>query len=150
MKQRVDNLVLMALIVLLCAGCSTFSHEWKTASQETALPEGLKGRWEGTWVSDVNGHTDELKCVTKQNTDGTYRARFHAKYRKVLSFGYTVALTAQPRDGGFIFQGSADLGWYAGGLYHYEGRADATNLTSTYTCKYDHGTFHMGRVGSGV
>ena len=38
-----------------------------------------------------------------------------------------------------------NLGWLAGGVYHYEGRADATNFFSTYTSKYDHGTFQMTR-----
>ena len=41
--------------------------------------------------------------------------------------------------------GSFWLGFLAGGVYHYEGHADATNYFSTYSCKYDHGTFQMSR-----
>ena len=90
-------------------------------------------------------HTDQLRCVITKNDDGTYRARFHAKYHQVLNFGYTALLKAEPATNGFTFNGQAELGWIAGGIYHYQGTADATNFYSTYSCKYDHGTFHMAR-----
>lgn len=135
------------LCVALC-GCTTFNHEWNAAGAHPPAPD-LRGRWQGVWVSDVNGHTDELRCVIEPKAEGTYRARFHAKYRKVFSFGYTVVLTVQPQGNGFAFRGDANLGWYAGGLYHYEGRADATNFVATYSCKYDHGTFRLARPYTG-
>jgi hypothetical protein len=96
-------------------------------------------------LSDINHHTGELRCVVTKREDGMYRARFHAKYNKVLSFGYTVPLKVEPAADGFHFSGEADLGWLAGGVYHYDGHADTTNFFSTYSCKYDHGTFKMGR-----
>jgi hypothetical protein len=130
----------------LLSGCTSFNHEWKAAAaSESDSAKGLQGRWQGVWVSDVTGHTDLLRCVIEPKPDGKYRARFHAKYKKVLSFGYTVLLAAEPDGDGFTFKGDANLGWYAGGLYHYEGRANATNFHSTYLCKYDHGTFRMER-----
>jgi hypothetical protein len=93
----------------------------------------------------VNGHTDSLRCVITQEEPGTYRARFHAKYQKVFTFGYTVLLKTEPEDRAIRFQGEANLGWLAGGVYKYQGHADATNFFSTYSCKYDHGTFRMSR-----
>ena len=101
----------------------------------------LQGRWEGTWLSDANQHTGALRCVVTQKSDGSWRARFHATYNKALSFGYTVTLKVEPSTNAFKFSGDANLGWYAGGVYHYEGHADDTNFFSTYSCKYDHGTF---------
>jgi hypothetical protein len=150
LKIQLRALLPVFLAAVLSGGCNTFNHEWKTAAAEPALDSSLQGRWQGVWVSEVTGHTDELKCVIERNADGTYRARFHAKYHQVLSFGYTVSLKVQSSGDGFTFEGDANLGWYAGGIYHYEGRADATNFHSTYSCKYDHGTFQMGRVGSGA
>jgi len=132
-------------LLLLCCSCTTFDHQWNAAPTESGPGTDLRGRWQGVWASDVTGHTDELRCVIQPATNGAYQARFHAKYRKVLSFGYTVLLTAQPEGNGFTFQGNANLGWYAGGLYRYEGRADTTNFHSIYSCKYDHGTFQMER-----
>ena len=45
----------------------------------------------------------------------------------------------------FHFSGEADLGYLAGGVYHYDGHADGTNFFSNYSSKYDHGTFQMTR-----
>jgi hypothetical protein len=130
---------------LFLAGCSSFSHDWDKAAKQPAPSDGLQGRWQGVWLSDVNQHTGELRCVVTKQDDGTYRARFHAKYNRVLSFGYTVPLKVEPATNGFKFSGEANLHWYAGGIYHYEGQVDATNFFSTYSCKYDHGTFKMTR-----
>jgi len=131
--------------LLLAGGCTTFDHDWtKTAARP--VPTGsLLGRWEGTWLSEVNGHNGNLRCVITQNRDGTYQARFHAIYQKVLGFGYTVQLNVTETNGGFQFSGKANLGWWAGGVYHYEGQAQATRFFSTYRCKSDHGTFQMTR-----
>ena len=82
--------------------------------------------------------------MTKRDAQ-TYLARFHAKYKKVLSFGYTAPLNVQQQRDRYGFSGEANLGWYAGGRYSYEGFATPTNFVSTYQCKSDHGTFQMGR-----
>jgi hypothetical protein len=124
-------------------GCSTFNRDWKAAA--TAPASGIQGRWAGTWRSEVNGHTDQLRCLMTCPEEGSCQARFHAKYQKIFSFGYTVALQVTPQDGIFKFKGDANLGWYAGGAYHYEGTVSATNFFATYRCKQDHGTFQMAR-----
>ena len=108
----------------------------------------IAGRWQGIWLSESTGHTDRLRCLMVKQADGSYRARFHAKYRKIFSFGYTVPLQVEAVSERFKFQGEADLGWYAGGHYHYEGEASLTNFSSTYRCPSDHGTFEMTRPGS--
>ena len=131
--------------LLLGSGCRTFNHDWKVAAANPAAATGLEGLWQGVWVSEVNGHTGRLRCVVTKGGDEAYRARFKAKYQKVLSFGYTVPLEVERTEGEFRFQGEADLGWLAGGVYRYDGRAGLTNFFSTYSCKYDHGTFRMGR-----
>jgi hypothetical protein len=139
------------LLALLClflgtAGCSSFNHDWKAAAR-SAPPDSLEGRWEGTWHSDVNDHKNQLLCLITRQTNGVFSARFHAKYRKVFtwSFNYTVPLSVRQRGDAFLFEGEADLGWYAGGHYVYMGNASATNFFSTYRCNYDHGTFQMNR-----
>ena len=79
-------------------------------------------------------------------SEGQYEARFHAKYRKVLSFGYTATLVGSKTNGTFYFSGEADLGKLAGGVYRYKGEVSATNFFSTYRCKYDHGIFQLKRL----
>jgi hypothetical protein len=148
LKSRTTNIISRILLLptlLFAGGCTSFNHDWKKAAAQTPPPGSMEGRWQGVWLSDVNHHTGELRCVVTKRDDGTYRARYHAKYNKVLSFGYTVALKVVPEANGFHFNGDANLGWYAGGVYHYDGHADGTNFFSTYSCKFDHGTFKMER-----
>ncbi len=103
------------------------------------------GRWQGSWQSEVNGHHGRLRCLVTRDGNGGYQACFHANYLKVFSFGYTVPLAVQETDGAFRFQGEADLGRLAGGMFNYEGQATPTNFFSTYQARKDHGTFRMIR-----
>ncbi|MBM3831745.1 MAG: hypothetical protein FJ403_00420 [Verrucomicrobia bacterium] len=132
-------------LLLLAGGCSTFNRDWKRAAANPVPANDIQGRWDGRWLSEVNGHNGRLRCLVSQSSPGKYEARFHAKYRKILSFGYTVVLNVQRTNDLFTFQGEADLGWLAGGQYFYSGRATPTNFFSTYRSKHDHGIFEMTR-----
>jgi len=145
MKTMFLRLAGLASALLLLAGCSGFQGQWDKTLAAPGATTGLQGPWQGIWRSDASGHTDVLRCLVTRDPGGAYRARFHAKYHKVLTFGYTVPLTVQQTNDTYLFQGSADLGWMAGGVYHYDGRASLTNFSSTYSCKYDHGVFEMSR-----
>ena len=142
---RTISLALLGVLPFISGGCTSFDHDWQKSARDNPAPSDLQGRWTGTWVSEVNGHTDSLRCVVTKKEDGNYKARFLARYHKILSFGYTVTLKVQTTNNKFTFSGDANLGWLKGGLYHYEGHATTTNYSSTYRCKYDHGTFQMGR-----
>ena len=107
--------------------------------------DGIEGAWQGRWMSEANGHNGNLRCLVVKTNDGTYLARFHAKYEKILSFGYTVPFKAERSAGEFRFSGEANLGRLAGGVYRYDGHADGTNFFSNYSSKYDQGTFQMKR-----
>ena len=133
------------LLALLLSGCSSFDRQWKQASAQPAPGADILGRWQGTWKSDASGHNDPLRCLITRTDQGEYQARFHAKYHTVLTFGYTVKLQVTQSGENFQFRGDANLHWWAGGMYDYEGKATATNFFSTYRCKYDHGTFQMTR-----
>ena len=134
-----------AMLLLGGAGCSTFNRDWKTSEQTVAQTNDIQGRWEGTWLSQTKGHHGSLRCLLTRETDYQYEARFHATYWKVFRFGYAVQLIATPADGAYQFRGDADLGWLAGGTYHYEGTVTPTNFFSTYRAAGDHGIFQMHR-----
>lgn len=142
-RSFVSFVVLAGL--LLAGGCTTFNHEWADASNTPVPTNSLLGRWEGTWSSEVNAHNGNLRCLITPNKDGTYNARFHAIYRKVIGFGYAVPLELTETNGAFEFSGHANLSWWAGGVYCYEGHGQKADFFSTYRCKYDHGTFQMTR-----
>jgi hypothetical protein len=132
------------LFVLLC-GCSSFNRDWRRTGDQPVPPDSMSGRWEGYWLSDANAHTGKLRCIVTHQTNEIFAARFRATFLKVLHFGYTAPLQVVRRDGGWQFQGEADLGLVAGGVYRYEGNATTTNFHSTYSSKYDRGVFEMHR-----
>jgi hypothetical protein len=143
----------LVIVIVAGSGCSSFQREWKksppsalASSTDTGL--AIAGRWEGTWQSTHNGHNGALRCIVRPLSKDVYSARFHAKYRRLLNlrFGYTALLKVTTEPPRSTFRGEADLGWYAGGVYQYEGHVEGTNFTSTYSCKYDQGTFRMTRV----
>ncbi len=136
---------LLIATVVLGTGCAGFKRDWNAAIRNPPGEADLQGRWEGKWLSDATGHSGKLRCVVTKTAPDLYRARFHAKYQKILSFGYTVPLTTERTGNGFTFRGEANLGWWAGGVYSYEGKADATNFFARYSSKHDHGTFQMAR-----
>ena len=145
-------LSLLAPALLLClglTGCCSFQRDWKSAARVPVAADDIQGRWEGTWLSDRNGHTDQLRCLLTKTEAGVYQARFRAKYEKIFTFSYTVPLQVTQTAARWEFQGDANLGWYAGGRYHYEGQATPTNFFSTYRCPSDHGTFRLARPASG-
>ena len=131
--------------VLFVCGCSTFERDWRNAALAPIAPGSVEGRWEGHWKSEVNGHTGKLRCLLTKQDETRCEARFKATYWKVLRFTYTATLAGEERDGAWRFNGSADLGKAAGGVYRYEGQATATNFHSTYRSEYDHGVFEMRR-----
>lgn len=133
------------LPLLLACGCSSFNRDWKRAAQQPVQSDSIEGRWEGKWLSEVNGHTGKLRCLLTRENEGHCSARFRATYAKILRFGYKVSLAIQRHYGGWEFNGEENLGKLAGGVYYYEGHATPTNFFSTYRSKYDHGIFEMRR-----
>lgn len=145
MNRAIGTLILGAACLAL-AGCSSFNKEWRQAAESTLGSGELAGAWEGRWISDVNGHHGNLRCIMTQTATNRYDARFRAKYKKILSFEYTVPLRVAQDGSSYRFEGSADLGKLAGGLYTYQGAASAGTFFSTYDSKSDHGKFDMRRV----
>ncbi len=132
-----------AVAALLC-GCSSFNRDWKKAACLNATGT-IEGRWEGSWTSQPSGHSDNLRCLLEKVSKESYRARFDSTYKKILHFKTVVILHGTETNSVFNFRGEAKLPWWAGGVYHYDGKGDSTNLFSTYRSKYDHGTFQMRR-----
>jgi len=138
----------LGLLVVALTGCSSFGREWRATARQPAPVADISGRWEGVWVSEVSGHRGRLRAILTPETNQVWRARFHARYAGLLTFGYTVRLhTTAVADGEVRFEGEADLGKLAGGVYTYAGRANTTNFFATYQSRDDHGRFELRRPG---
>ncbi len=144
MKNSLVKLFLSLLAGVFVSGCSTFQRDWRAASKEVPR-DSIEGPWAGTWKSDASSHSDKLRCLLRKIGDGKYEARFHAKYKKVLSFKYTALFEGVNTNEVFSFSGKADLGTLAGGVYHYKGEISPRSFFATYNSKYDHGTFTLER-----
>ena len=138
------RLFLLLTAVVMAAGCSTFNRDWKAAAAKPQ-PNSVEGAWDGSWLSDANQHSGGLRCIMERISDESYRARFDSTYRKILHFKSTVVLNGKMTNGIFHFDGVAELPKWAGGIYRYKGHASPTNFFSTYSNKYDLGTFQMTR-----
>lgn len=146
-RQGIHLLLIGGMMVMLGTGCSGFHRAWKQelSSKEIYSKSEMKGAWEGEWISDSNGHRGRLRCLVKKNEDGTYTTWYHAKYKKILSFAYSVDVEASILPEGYHFKGKANLGKLAGGMYHYEGNVSDGIFNADYKSKFDYGTFKMNR-----
>jgi hypothetical protein len=122
-----------------------FRREWKRYDA-ASRGGGIEGRWQGEWISEVNGHHGELKGAITKSPPAGYKSVFQATFSKILHVCYEVVLSAREQEDAVELEGQADLGRLAGGVYRYKGRASPERFDCSYECKYDHGTFRMKRV----
>ena len=136
-------------LALFSSGCSTFNHDWKVAAQNAQPVHDITGAWDGSWLSDVNGHHGRLRSLMAANGPADYTARFKARFWKIFTAGYTVRLQARHETNQpWQLEGEENLGKLAGGWYHYSAVATPEMFRSTYSNKYDHGTFELKRPKS--
>jgi hypothetical protein len=111
------HVILTGWIVMTVTGMFRLSSRLETGIiKKHILPDKhIEGAWEGEWISDTNGHHGRLRCLVTENKDGTYTTWYHAKYKKILGFAYSVNVDATPAPQGYSFKGEADLGKLAGG-----------------------------------
>lgn len=140
------RLALSALVLSLLTSCgSEFRSAWKKAG----TTQGVEGRWEGTWLSAVNGHHGTLRCVVSEptNAKGDHDFFYRATWKSILSGSYKAVHQVQAKkDGSYVFKGDHVMPEWAGGKYHYEGTIKGDEFDAFYKCAIDHGTFTMKRV----
>jgi len=134
------------VLALVTTGCSTFNREWKEATTHPPVANEISGRWEGSWRSEKNRHTGELRCMITKAGNNRFRAHYKATYWKCLRFSYITTLRVEKvSEDVHRFDGTADLGWWGGGIYRCQGYATPTNFTAIYKSRHDHGIFQMKR-----
>jgi hypothetical protein len=121
-----------------------FERTWRRY-ENRSVAGSIEGRWRGEWISTENGHRGALRCIITCEKPGTYAAIFHATYARVLKVCYRVILRGCETYQSVALQGEADLGWFAGGRYHYSGTATPSQFQCRYECKYDKGNFSLHR-----
>lgn len=144
--------VLFCAVLLALAGCAgpAFNRDWKQAVAEWesgSAKEPVAGPWTGAWLSGMNQHTGELRCLISpvDGSEDLYRFRYRATWKKVLSGGFKVEFPVTPDvKGGYVFAGEHDLGMF--GAFEHRGRIHGDEFSATYQSSLgDHGTFEMER-----
>jgi hypothetical protein len=145
-KSRSNPLRLVAhMLAAVFNSRAIFHREWKRYASAGAT-DPVAGRWTGEWISEHNGHRGQLKCVLLRAPPEAYRACFHASYSWLFRVAYVTTLKAVRQDGAFVLTGEENLGSLAGGVYRCEGRITGAQFECKYSCKYDHGLFHLSRL----
>ena len=144
-RKMVVGVSLLGFAVLF-SGCSTLYHQkWKRVPVEFESANGLTGRWEGTWVSDVNQHQGRLRCIVSDDSKGEYDLHFWATW-SLFSGSYHLTAPVTQTNNVYRFRGSKNLGALAGGEYRFEGVIDGQEFQAAYTSAKDHGRFLLQRV----
>lgn len=136
------------VLALTSCGAASYSRGFRTASSNfTRPPLNAHGPWEGTWKSDVNGHTGPLWCIVQpsQERPGHYDFRYRAGWG-VLRFGdYTHTTPGRlASDGSLKLSGSMVLpGGF--GTYEVDGRITRDTFEATYRSSADHGSMTLRR-----
>lgn len=137
------RLAFAALLLCLPSCGSAFRQAWKHAPTS----QGIEGKWEGTWLSAVNGHTGTLKCVvTASPKAGEHEFFYRATWKKILSGSYKAVHHVEKKDSTLVFKGDHQMPDWAGGKYHYEGTVKGDEFSACYECAMDRGTYTMKRV----
>jgi hypothetical protein len=151
---------LLMVSLVAAGGCSTFSKDYDAAvasSEAGVAAPSITGPWEGEWRSK-GGHQGRLRAILSvdpvSNLPGSlgspypqnYLARFEAKFWKIFTAHYDVTLrVVHQADQAVKLSGAQDLGWLAGGKYHYEATVTPEQFDTAYDSRVDTGEFHMRR-----
>jgi hypothetical protein len=145
----------LALATALASCSIGYDRDWKAAAATDATrnPKNLEGAWTGTWKSNHDGHTGNLRAiVTKLPTTAgkpeRYNFRYHATWANILSGTINAEHEAVPvgkkKDGIVTLSGEKDLG-RLGGVYGFTGVASPIEFKADYKSKLDKGVFEMKR-----
>jgi hypothetical protein len=138
------RLALVAISLVCLPSCGTaFRKAWNHAPAS----QGVEGKWEGTWLSAVNGHTGTLKCVVSAPTGkGDHEFFYRATWKKILSGSYKAVHHVEKKGGSHVFKGDHQMPDWAGGKYHYEGTVKGDEFSACYESAMDRGSYMMRRV----
>ena len=148
---RIAGIGLLAAFLSSCAG--GFDRDWNEAvaayeAEGAPADAPFVGPWTGTWLSHLNEHTGDLRCLVspvEAGSETTYEFRYHATWGDFFSGGYRADYEVTP-DGkrGYQVKGAKDLGLF--GSFDHEGWIRGDSFESTYASdKGDHGVFELKR-----
>jgi hypothetical protein len=147
MKRIAHTALLLATMALASCSSPGYKREWNAALQTaTASTERPIGCWQGTWVSEVNGHSGKLRCVVTPASAG-YRFNYQATWAKFFTGEFSIICPATKTGSTkWKVMGSKDLGASMGGTFTHAATITEDQIDAVYNSKIDHGTMKLKRV----
>ena len=155
---------LLLVAFLAATGCCSFSSRWnELAAAPPAPTAGDVSLWEGTWLSDHNGHNGKLRCIVSKIEPAeaiaakpvpsgapipTHRFEFSATWGLGFVSDYTIDMVVTPEGDKLHFKGSFPIVVWPliDDTYHTEGTIEGDQSKAKYHAEIDEGTFEMTRV----
>lgn len=136
-----------AFLVIGCAGVG-FEKKWEAALAEygsAKSPGPVAGPWTGTWRTETNGHEGKLRCIATPIDEDSYEFLYHATWFKIFQGGYKVNFDVDKTSGGYLVQGTEDLGLF--GTLTHDGKIRGDKFNATYSNRRETqvGEFKMER-----
>jgi hypothetical protein len=149
--NRIFLRLLPCLVIVLAAGCSSYSRKFASASRSDVKHLQFEGAYSGKWTSASHpGGGGNLRCILTRVGGSDYRADFHATWHGLSSEHSVVlhtALVTHGKSGAREFSGTSRLHTPIGaGTYMCKGAMDNRTMRACYDATYDRGTFEMSRV----
>jgi len=151
MKSFLKNFLPLFCICLLasCAG-PRFNSAWQKAGEEyrAGKTSPVTGPWEGSWLSDSNGHKGKLRCVITpaagKAESNRYLFRYWATWAGPLQGGFKAEFEVEKMGSQYHIQGQENLGIF--GSFRHEGVIQGKHFEANYrSSSGDYGTFNLRR-----
>ncbi|MCB1076814.1 MAG: hypothetical protein KDM64_03200 [Verrucomicrobiae bacterium] len=153
---RAVSMGMLALVLSHCAG-GQFNQDWNAAvaaRQSSAKPDPVTGPWTGTWLSQMNGHHGNLRCLVEpvEATPGAvaaaenlYRFRYHATWGNLMRGGFKADFpVVKEGRNTYLVKGTKKVGLF--GDFDHDGKIVGDSFNANYASDVgDHGTFEMKR-----
>jgi hypothetical protein len=143
--RALPGIVLLAVVAITAAGCSSFSRDARAARSAAVVPGSPEGIWEGRWHDAKNPrHGGELQCVLTQTGENLYRISTRAQWWKIFRTGNRSMVVLTPTaPGAYLLQG--DEAMWLFGHYSITGRVDSSRLLARYWIGNHEGVVEMTR-----
>ncbi len=140
----IHSLLCAAALALSLSSCGTaYRSEWNAARTGTHAPGSIEGAWEGSWHSDVNGHTGKLWCLIKDGSPTERTFAYRATWGHFLSGGFSAKHNLQKAGEATAFKVDHPIGKL--GTFHAKGKIQADKFAACYQAAGDRGTFELKR-----
>jgi hypothetical protein len=146
--MRTIALPALLLASILLTACGSFEKKWdqSVAAYKSGSVKAPEGPWQGSWATNTNGHTGDLRAIVTKKPGSTdeYRFKYHATWGKIFSGVFGVQYPVEQRGSSFVMEGDHDLGIFS--TFEHRGRISNGSFDASYSSKKgDVGSFSLKR-----